>query len=345
MDFKESCNLINSCNLIFEELEKLEIKDDNVDYELVKILEDLSNRCQKMEQINYTLQMELEEKEKNMLTIEKKLLIKDKELSDSQKEVQFLQTQQIKLERKSKELSEIVNTMKNIERRSPKILLPSLGHKPKLSPYKCKYRKKMSLSDVCPKYFPMIPGIVIHCVEGIEEFHLTTEELYHLPISYKEVSKLYNDFLNSNSIPILQFASPSTIVGCLQKFLRAICDPIIPQNLWIKFESAIQKVNKDDLISSIHHLPKPNLQTLAYLCLHWIKISEECYSNKKLAICDLSDILGSTVVGFKTPPGIISAEEMEKEIETQKLIMLALLQLPKTFWETFLSIENRDAVY
>ncbi|CEF62053.1 Rac GTPase-activating protein 1 [Strongyloides ratti] len=215
----------------------------------------------------------------------------------------------------------------------------------KYPPYNYKSKGKMTLFDISPQYSPMIPYIIISCIEGLEKFHLETEELYQLPILYKEVSELYNNFLYSKSIPALEFINPSTIIGCLQKFLRAISDPIIPHVLWIEFDSAIKTLNVDNLISVIKLLPEPNLQTLAYLCLHWIKVSEKCYSNKKLAIYNIADIFGPTIVGFNTSPGIITSSQMKKEMESQKLIILGFLQLSNTFWEQFLPKEINHVVY
>uniref|UniRef100_A0A0N5BNI5 Rac GTPase-activating protein 1 n=1 Tax=Strongyloides papillosus TaxID=174720 RepID=A0A0N5BNI5_STREA len=211
--------------------------------------------------------------------------------------------------------------------------------------YKYGSKIKLSFPNICPQTFPMIPYIVVHCIIALEKYYPTIKNLYELPESKLEVSKLYNTFLYSHTIPILEnFAAP-TIVGCLLKFLRAFSDPIIPHFLWEKFEAAIHKINKDTLVSVIYDLPKPNLNTLAFLCLHWKRVAEKSYPNIKVGIYNISNAIAPTVVGFKTSPEIISLDQMEKEMESQKLLMLGLLQLSDAFWKQILSCPTDNITY
>uniref|UniRef100_A0A0K0FMF9 Rac GTPase-activating protein 1 (inferred by orthology to a human protein) n=1 Tax=Strongyloides venezuelensis TaxID=75913 RepID=A0A0K0FMF9_STRVS len=164
-----------------------------------------------------------------------------------------------------------------------------------------KYESKIKLSfpNICPQIFPMIPYIVIDCVIALEKYYPTIEKLYQLPKSKVEVSKLYNTFLYSHSIPVLENFAASTIVGCLLKFLRAFSDPIIPHFLWKKFEAAINKINKDTLVSVIYDLPKPNLNTLAFLYLHWKMVAEKSYPNIKVGIYNISNAIAPTVIDLR----------------------------------------------
>uniref|UniRef100_A0A0N5C7L1 Rac GTPase-activating protein 1 n=1 Tax=Strongyloides papillosus TaxID=174720 RepID=A0A0N5C7L1_STREA len=219
--------------------------------------------------------------------------------------------------------------------RAPKPCIPKGG------PYKSVSKTKFNLSDICPHRFPFIPFIVVHCVVVLEKFYLTTEGLYRIPGAESDVTKLYNAFLYNKSLPSFKDVEPETITGCLKKFLNELRAPLIPRSSWKEFVSAVRCRDNNTLAYAIADLPAPNLHTLSYLCLHWLKVAEHCQQNK-MPSENIAKILGPTIIGFSKSPGVLTKTQMENETESQYLVMLALLQLPESYWMQFLTRKNID---
>ncbi|CEF66065.1 Rac GTPase-activating protein 1 [Strongyloides ratti] len=212
---------------------------------------------------------------------------------------------------------------------------------PRNGPYKSGSKLKLHLSEVCPRRFPMIPYIVVHCVVTLEKFYLTTEGLYRVPGSESDINRLYNAFLYNKSIPSFKDVDPETISGCLKKFLRELRAPVIPQSSWMEFVSAVHNKDTNALTYAIVDLPSPNLHTLAYLCLHWQKVAESSQQNK-MPIENIAKVFGPTIVGFSRSPGMLTPSQMERETESQYLVMLSLLQLPECYWMQFFNKKTTD---
>uniref|UniRef100_A0A0N5CCA0 Rac GTPase-activating protein 1 n=1 Tax=Strongyloides papillosus TaxID=174720 RepID=A0A0N5CCA0_STREA len=212
---------------------------------------------------------------------------------------------------------------------------------PRGAPYKSGSKLKLSLSEVCPRRFPMIPYIVVHCVVTLEKFYLTTEGLYRVPGSESDITRLYNAFLYNKSVPSFKEVDPETIAGCLKKFLRELRSPVIPQSSWMEFVSAVTKKDTNALTYAIVDLPAPNLHTLSYLCLHWQRVAESSQQNK-MPIENIAKVVGPTIVGFSKSPSMLTPSQMEKETEVQYLVMLSLLQLPECYWMQFLIKKTND---
>uniref|UniRef100_A0A0K0E1C8 Cation efflux protein cytoplasmic domain-containing protein n=1 Tax=Strongyloides stercoralis TaxID=6248 RepID=A0A0K0E1C8_STRER len=212
---------------------------------------------------------------------------------------------------------------------------------PRSGPYKSGSKLKLHLSEVCPRRFPMIPYVVVHCVVTLEKFYLTTEGLYRVPGSESDINRLYNAFLYNKSIPSFKDVDPETIAGCLKKFLRDLRAPVIPQSSWMEFVTAAHNKDTNALTYAVVDLPSPNLHTLAYLCLHWQKVAESSQQNK-MPIENIAKVVGPTIVGFSKSPAMLTPSQMERETESQYLVMLSLLQLPECYWMQFFNKKTTD---
>ena len=62
---------------------------------------------------------------------------------------------------------------------------------------------KGSIADYTPLSLPMVPGIVIHCVNEVEARGLSEVGIYRVPGSEREVRELKDKFLRGKGIPNL----------------------------------------------------------------------------------------------------------------------------------------------
>jgi len=125
---------------------------------------------------------------------------------------------------------------------------------------------------------PMIPALVIHCVNEIEQRGFDTVGLYRIPGSEKDVKALKEKF--RKGVPNLSDVDIHVVCGCLKDFLRTLDDPLIPHYDWKTFTDAVRN-SKDEtehrLYQAISLLPPPNRNTLAYIMLHLQKYDILCY--------------------------------------------------------------------
>lgn len=132
--------------------------------------------------------------------------------------------------------------------------------------------KQGLISDYVPIEGPLVPGLVVRCINEVETRGLTEEGIYRVSGSEKEVKGLKERFLRGRGIPVLANCDIHVICGCLKDFLRSLREPLIPTRLWTSFSNAVQHHDDveavRDLYASINQLPQANRDTLAYLILH-----------------------------------------------------------------------------
>lgn len=165
----------------------------------------------------------------------------------------------------------------------------------------------------------MIPALVIHCVNEIEQRGFDTIGLYRIPGSEKDVKSLKEKF--RKGVPNLSDIDIHVVCGCLKDFLRTLDDPLIPHYDWKTFTDAVRN-SKDEtehrLYQAISLLPQPNRNTLAYIMLHLQKYefiflnlivklinciklfrvgaSPDC----KMPVGNLARVFGPTIVGYSS---------------------------------------------
>ncbi|XP_049819173.1 rac GTPase-activating protein 1 [Aethina tumida] len=193
------------------------------------------------------------------------------------------------------------------------------------------------ISDYTPTIAPMVPGILIHCINEIELRGLSEIGLYRIPGSERDVKMLKERFLKGKSAPILNQLDIHVVCGALKDFLRSLSEPIVTFGLWKTFVSAIASPNRDDVVPALYQaiaeLPQPNRDTLAYLILHLKKVAESKVC--QMPISNLAKVFGPTVVGYScedpNPSNLIN------ETRQQVQVMEALMLLPTEFWSTFIN--------
>ncbi|XP_048245116.1 rac GTPase-activating protein 1-like isoform X2 [Haliotis rufescens] len=197
------------------------------------------------------------------------------------------------------------------------------------------------ISDFTPSDSPMIPSLVVHCVNEVETRGLSEVGIYRVPGSDREVKDLKEKFFKGKGVPRLNnILDIHVVCGCLKDFLRGLKEPLVTYKLWLEFaqsaEIADRETSQRHLYSLVEHLPQANRDTLAFLCLHLQKIAEcpEC----KMPISNLAKVFGPTLVGYSTPEP--EPMQMINETRRQNMVMENLLELSGEFWVKFLNIED-----
>ncbi|XP_025405158.1 rac GTPase-activating protein 1-like isoform X1 [Sipha flava] len=179
---------------------------------------------------------------------------------------------------------------------------------------------------------PMIPALVIHCVNEIEQRGFDTVGLYRIPGSEKDVKALKEKF--RKGVPNLSDTDIHVICGCLKDFLRTLDDPLIPHYDWKTFTDAVRN-SKDEtehrLYQAISLLPQPNRNTLAYIILHLQKVAAtpDC----KMPISNLARVFGPTIVGYSSE----ESENLYFDCELSNKVVEEMLKLSPDYWSNFLN--------
>ncbi|KAJ8946085.1 hypothetical protein NQ314_008985 [Rhamnusium bicolor] len=166
------------------------------------------------------------------------------------------------------------------------------------------------ISDYTPTTPPMVPALIVHCVNEVEHRGLREIGLYRIPGSEKDVKGLKEKFLRGRGSPNLKEVDIHVICGCVKDFLRSLTDPLITYALWKDFVQAVEAKEEQDIVPSLYQaiseLPQPNRDTLAYMILHLQKISE--------------------------------SPECKMPVDNLAKVMERLIKLPSDYWASFINV-------
>lgn len=200
-----------------------------------------------------------------------------------------------------------------------------------------------TVSDYTPSVAPMVPALIVHCVNEIEMRGLKEVGLYRISGSDRDVKALKEKFLKNNGIPNLEDVDIHVLCGCVKDFLRSLREKLIPMYLWTEFSNAAQSVPTDDddvsgraIIRAVEMLSQPNRDTLAYLIMHFQRISE-C-PEVKMPLTNFAKIFGPTIVGYSTAEP--DQHAMFAETQVQFSVMFALLNVPTEYWNKFIFLDQ-----
>ncbi|CAD6220394.1 GSCOCG00005036001-RA-CDS [Cotesia congregata] len=194
-----------------------------------------------------------------------------------------------------------------------------------------------TIADYTPMIPPMVPSIVVHCINEVELRGMNEPGLYRVNGGASDVKCLKEKFLKNKGVPNLSEIEVATICSTLKDFLRSLREPLITVGLWADFVRATTISDKQDadaaLYQAISELPQPNRDTLAFLVLHLQRVSStpEC----KMPISNLAKVFGPTLVGYSSQEP--SASSMLSETKTQAAIVESLLKIPSDYWANFVN--------
>ncbi|XP_046398097.1 rac GTPase-activating protein 1-like [Ischnura elegans] len=200
--------------------------------------------------------------------------------------------------------------------------------------------KKVSIADYAPAVAPMIPSIVIHCVNEVESRGLNEVGIYSVTVSEEDVKFLKEKFLEGKGAPNLHGYDIHVVCGVLKDFLRSLTEPIISFSLWDDFGKAAESTDALDSVALLYHLiselPRPNRDTLAYLIIHLQKVAScrEC----KMPAKNLVEEFEPTIFGCTYSN--ISPEEINNDIRVHHKVIKALMKIPTEYWSSFIKPDS-----
>jgi Rac GTPase-activating protein 1 len=192
------------------------------------------------------------------------------------------------------------------------------------------------LADFTPYTSPMVPALIVYCLNEVEVRGLEEVGLYRISGSEREVKDLRDKFLAGRGCPNLSQVDVHVLCGTAKDFLRSLREPLIPNSMWSLFTQAADNPDmtdgESDLYQAISELPQPNRDTLAFLMLHLqkVSVSKAC----KMNVSNLAKILGPTVVGYSSHDP--QPEEIMREVGVQASTMERLINLDADYWSSFL---------
>jgi Rac GTPase-activating protein 1 len=201
------------------------------------------------------------------------------------------------------------------------------------------------LADFTPVHSPMVPGLIVHCINEIEKRGMTEVGLYRVPGSEREVKELKERFLKGKGCPILARIDVHVLCGCVKDFLRSLREPIIPHSMWLEFVQATGNPDQTDgdaaTYQAISKLPPPNRDTLAYIILHLQRVAER--KENLMNVSNLAKILGPTIIGYSSPNPLPAS--LVSELGNMTVAMERLLELEMDYWNKYIDVEEGENLF
>lgn len=195
------------------------------------------------------------------------------------------------------------------------------------------------IGDYTPTIGPMVPALIVHCVNEIETRGLQEVGLYRISGTEREVKVLKERFIRGKEVPCIGNIDVHVLCGCIKDFLRSLKECLIPTALWTEFSNAVQNVDdmkkSQELFSVINKLPQANRDTLAFLMQHFQRIAN--VPEVKMPITNIAKVFGPTIVGYSSP--FPEQQAIFAETHIQFTVMRDLLNIPTDYWARFVNIE------
>ncbi|EOA99820.1 Rac GTPase-activating protein 1, partial [Anas platyrhynchos] len=200
-----------------------------------------------------------------------------------------------------------------------------------------------TLMDYVPSAPPMIPSIIVHCVNEIEQRGLHEMGLYRISGCDKTVRELKEKYLRSKNIPLLSKVDDiHAICGLLKDFLRSLKEPLLTFRLNKTFMEAAEISDEDNSIAAMYQavseLPQANRETLAFLMLHLQRVAQS--PDTKMDVTNLAKIFGPTIVAHAVPDP--DAMTLLQDTKRQPKVVERLLLLPVEYWSQLMLVEQEN---
>lgn len=203
-----------------------------------------------------------------------------------------------------------------------------------------------SLDEYAPPDRPKIPSVIVHCVLEIERRGLTFPGVYRIPGAEPVVKDLLDKFLRGRgSVQLGQYDDIHVVASCVKHFLRKLKEPLVPHAMWGWFARAAEIWESEDAEKSVEtikkaisHLPPANMDTMAFLILHLIRISETPAC--KMSSQNLTKIFGPLLIGYSSSAP--EAYQMLHEPRRQCDVLKLMFSLPSEFWEEIIGGTTKE---
>ncbi|KFW03880.1 PREDICTED: rac GTPase-activating protein 1 [Eurypyga helias] len=200
-----------------------------------------------------------------------------------------------------------------------------------------------TLMDFVPSTPPMIPSIIVHCVNEIEQRGLHETGLYRISGCDKTVRELKEKFLRAKNIPLLSKVDDiHAICGLLKDFLRSLKEPLLTFRLNKTFMEAAEIADEDNSIAAMYQavgeLPQANRDTLAFLMIHLQRVAQS--TETKMDITNLAKVFGPTIVAHAVPDP--DPMTLLQDTKRQPKVVERLLLLPMDYWSQLMMVEQEN---
>ncbi|XP_075286659.1 rac GTPase-activating protein 1 [Opisthocomus hoazin] len=202
------------------------------------------------------------------------------------------------------------------------------------------------LADFAPPTPPLVPALVVQCVNVVETRGLTETGLYRVPGAEQLVREWKRRLLRAGgALPALgSVADIHVVCGVLKDFLRGLKEPLVTFSLHPAFLRAADIPDDAACGTALRHvvskLPPANRDTLAFLMLHLLRVSRS--PDCKMDVLNLSRVFGPTLVGHGSanPTPLAIMEDTPRQCK----VVARLLSLPPDFWRGFVGTEQENLV-
>ncbi|XP_046639477.1 rac GTPase-activating protein 1-like [Daphnia pulicaria] len=190
-----------------------------------------------------------------------------------------------------------------------------------------------SIADYSPKTTPMIPSLIIHCVEEIEVRGLECLD-YRAIAPEKEIIALKEQLLRGK-IRSGEMSSINTpvITNVVRSFLQSLKEPLVTytaRESFIKLAYVQEEIDVQTAVCSlIPELPRPNRDTLAYLILHFQRVVEN--QRSRLSTINIAKCFAPMIIGHsrsQIDDGLKKLQDMKE----QQMVMEKLLNIASDYW-------------
>ncbi|NWZ95540.1 RGAP1 protein, partial [Nesospiza acunhae] len=200
-----------------------------------------------------------------------------------------------------------------------------------------------TLMDFVPSTPPMIPSIIVHCVNEIEQRGLHETGIYRISGCDKTVRELKEKFLRAKNIPLLSKVDDiHAICGLLKDFLRSLKEPLLTFRLNKTFMEAAEIPDEDNSIAAMYQaigeLPQANRDTLAFLMVHLQRVAQS--PDTKMDISNLAKVFGPTIVAHAVPDP--DPMTLLQDTKRQPKVVERLLLLPMGYWSQLMMTEQEN---
>ncbi|XP_039193232.1 rac GTPase-activating protein 1 [Crotalus tigris] len=199
------------------------------------------------------------------------------------------------------------------------------------------------LGDFVPLTTPMIPSILVHCVNEIERRGLNETGLYRISGCDRTVKDLKEKFLRGKTVPLFSRVEDiHAICGLLKDFLRNLKEPLLTFRLNKDFMEAAEIIDEDNSVAAMYQtvgeLPQANRETLAFLMIHLQRVAQS--PDTKMDISNLAKVFGPTIVGH----AVSDPDPMTllQDTKRQPRVVERLLTLPVGYWSQLIMIEQEN---
>ncbi|KAL1444223.1 hypothetical protein MTO96_045613 [Rhipicephalus appendiculatus] len=199
-------------------------------------------------------------------------------------------------------------------------------------------RRGTLIADHAPSTAPMVPALVVHCIQEVERRGLDCVGIYRVSGSEREVREIRERFQQGKGVPNLFKADIYAVCGVLKAFLLSLRESLVTKSLWHTFVSATELDHEDRVWAmwqAVMQLPPANRDTLAALVLHLQTVA--AHPEAKMPLSNLARVFAPTVVGCSVND-TASVPNLFLEMEQQNQVMEMLLSLPADYWNQLLNI-------